>query len=899
MNSIRVAGFLALLLASSASAQTARYVWTNSPSPAAPYTNWHTAARTLQAAVDVCEKGDIVWATNGVYSSGGRVAPGMALTNRVMVAGLVAVVSVNGPKVTTIRGAGPLGPAAVRCVYLTNDAVLSGFRLDNGHTLTAGGAGSEPDQHGGGLFAYNAGLVTNCLVVSNAAARQGGGIYAYGTAVDDCRMEHNEAEDGGGAYLYFSPLRNSEFLDNLASPGYGGGAYAVGDEVTDCTFTRNNGYWGGGLFLGGGQALRLVAVSNMAAAGGGITAAEAILSEIQLFHNTSYDKGGGAYLGQCWISDSVISNNNLAWQDGIGGAALGAGVAGMGSLMENCTLRDNWGFDADDQGGGLACLPAGTWTSQVVNCSVRGNSAGDGGGIFVATGALCVASATGTNATDIRQNAATNYGGGVCLTTQAVFRAAGRVFFADNLAANGGGLAARAGARVDAAPDVDGQAPAFTGNTATNSGGGLFAAEIDTLLALRDVRIGRDDSRIAGNLAYGDDAFSGGGGLALYGAARLLATNLDCAYNQATRGHGGALLLHNSQAALFSTAPASPATAMPRTLFLDNRAEAQNGGGIYAYASQLSVQHAAFLGNAAVRGGAVHLDSGSTSRLGNVVMAGNFAALAGGGLRVYRGGVADTVCDARHCTLYDNAPDGIALGGGGALSLTNGIVVGNGATNISPGCTVAHSDVQGGYAGAGNLDADPFFRDIPGYDFHLTAASTGSVVDAGVDAGLANDCVFRARPLGAGYDLGAFEYNRARDDSDGDTIPDGWELDHDLDPLNPADGPAHSDGDGIPNDDEYLADTDPQDSGDFFRLTDCAYNTNRPDRGIFVGFTSSSNRQYSLYCTAALSNDCIWTAVPGQIDQPGVGSYDGFNDTNAPAAYPARTYRVTAAPLPE
>ena len=48
----------------------------SSASPVAPYLNWATAASTLQDAVDVANAGDIILATNGVYSVGGRVMAG-------------------------------------------------------------------------------------------------------------------------------------------------------------------------------------------------------------------------------------------------------------------------------------------------------------------------------------------------------------------------------------------------------------------------------------------------------------------------------------------------------------------------------------------------------------------------------------------------------------------------------------------------------------------------------------------------------------------------------------------------------------------------------------------------------------------------------------------------------
>lgn len=69
----RLAAFLAVC-ATTAAPATVRYVNTNSAHASPPYLAWTSSATSLQEAIDACEAtGDIVLATDGVYSVGGRV----------------------------------------------------------------------------------------------------------------------------------------------------------------------------------------------------------------------------------------------------------------------------------------------------------------------------------------------------------------------------------------------------------------------------------------------------------------------------------------------------------------------------------------------------------------------------------------------------------------------------------------------------------------------------------------------------------------------------------------------------------------------------------------------------------------------------------------------------------
>ncbi|HSU52880.1 MAG TPA: immunoglobulin domain-containing protein [Candidatus Dormibacteraeota bacterium] len=206
-----------------------------SSSPAAPFTNWASAAATIQDAVNVAAAGDIVLVTNGLYSSGGKAISG-SITNRVVIDRPIVVMSVNGFSNTVIQGTwDPLtttnGPLAVRCAWLTNGATLNGFTLRNGATQARSGFVGAPLETGGGAWcAGSDAIVSNCLLTNNRAI-YGGGI--------------------GGPLSTFSELiggtlNNSFVIGNYATD-YGGGACSI--NLNNCTISFN---YSGGSSSGGG-----------------------------------------------------------------------------------------------------------------------------------------------------------------------------------------------------------------------------------------------------------------------------------------------------------------------------------------------------------------------------------------------------------------------------------------------------------------------------------------------------------------------------------------------------------------------------------------------------------------------------------------------------------------------
>ncbi len=269
---LRVAGLLMVVLGSTSGLAATRCVWLDSHSPSPPYSSWVTAARTIQEAVDTAADGDEILVTNGVYATGGRaLADFPSMTNRVMVDKPVVVRSVGGPQVTVIRGyqvpGTTNGDGAVRCVYLSNGAVLIGFTLTKGATRRDGDQNRE--RNGGGVWCESsAAEVTNCLLVDNSADYSGGG--ARGGTLHSCMLTSNSAGVGGGACE--GVVDNCKLAGNSAR-GAGGGAY--GCTLRGCMLTGNSAGGGGGAW--------------------DCTAYNCTLTG----NSVSYD-GGGAYLGKLY-----------------------------------------------------------------------------------------------------------------------------------------------------------------------------------------------------------------------------------------------------------------------------------------------------------------------------------------------------------------------------------------------------------------------------------------------------------------------------------------------------------------------------------------------------------------------------------------------------------------------
>ncbi len=215
-------------------------------------------------------------------------------------------------------------------------------------------------------------------------------------------------------------------------------------------------------------------------------------------------------------------------------------------------------------------------------------------------------------------------------------------------------------------------------------------------------------------------------------------------------GRGGAMRCDNS----------SP--TIVRCAFIANTATLQ-GGAIYLYNSNASVRQSVIAHNtASTDGGGIESWYGSIT-LANCLIYGNTANSGqGGGLDVFNSPSSAIV----NCTIADNQ----AFSGGAiylwnsSAAVENCILWSNAAQEndqigLHPASviSIAWSNVQGGYAGEGNIDSDPLFagpQDSQSeFDYHLMSEWGRRDVESGlwVHDSATSPCIDAANPA-ANYD---------------------------------------------------------------------------------------------------------------------------------------------------
>ena len=287
----------------------------------------------------------------------------------------------------SINGAGVYNKGTQATVTLAGGAV-------NGNQAKVNGGGVYND---GGTFTMSGGSVSN-----NVAENYAGGVYSWGTretlavfTLSGGAIDGNTAENGGGgvnATYTNITMSGGSVSNNTTTNNMGGGITTSGNEavftMSAGTISNNKAVWGGGVYSG----------VRFTMTGGTITGNSALGS---LMSNGNMDLthawGGGLYnVGVLTVNGGTISNNTAAYQ--------GGGIYNGNSSTHSVSSGSITGNSAPN-GGGIY-LERGYFT---LSCdAVSGNTAENGGGVYIDTSAKFI-----LNNASITQNTATGNGGGV------------------------------------------------------------------------------------------------------------------------------------------------------------------------------------------------------------------------------------------------------------------------------------------------------------------------------------------------------------------------------------------------------------------------------------------------------------------------------------------------------
>jgi hypothetical protein len=286
-----------------------------------------------------------------------------------------------------------------------------------------------------------------------------------------------------------------------------------------------------------------------------------------------------------------------------------------------------------------------------------------------------------------------------------------------------------------------------------------------------------DGFTITGGNANGGWPYVSGGGMYNYYGSPTIS---NCTFTENSAYYGGGMDNYNSspivEGCTFSGNSANDrgggmcnddsSPIVNNCTFTDN--SAQYGGGMRnGDESSPTVTVCTFSSNSAKYGGGMYNEFGSSPTVTNCIFSGNSAGEKGGGMYILNDTTALT-----NCTFTGNlAQNGKAvacsytiIGGFGNVQGTNCILWDDGDEIFQQSGSkvdITYSDIQGGYSGTGNINADPCFVNPDSNDYHLQASSP--CINAGdpnyVPEPNETDMDGEQRVMLGRVDMGADEFN--------------------------------------------------------------------------------------------------------------------------------------------
>ncbi len=383
------------------------------------------------------------------------------------------------------------------------------------------------------------------------------------------------------------------------------------------------------------------------------------------------------------------------------------------AVLNGVTIRNGLTSGYSDDGGAIYCYHS---SPTIMNCIFDRNSSNDhGGGISLYGSSPIIQSCIFTN------NIANHSAGGVyCysqsnpLITDCMFianqaRDVGGAIWCDNtyivninncIFQENQSIGIGGGALSFYRASVSIWNCSLLANTATGRGGGLYAMESNSIKI--------KDTVIQGNIARGY-----GGGISFINTDPTISNSI-ISENTSTKNGGGALFDHSS-------------ANLSRCEITSNYSD-ESGGGFYSHSGTILLTNSVVNDNRVPDHGAGIYGLESQVETSNCLIARNHAGLDGGGICLNMSQITMINCTV----VNNNARDGGGIAASGFPEISTCIFWSNFPNQIDESGLplITYSNIQGGFEGDGNIDADPCFVFGPRGDYYLSQILSGQTVNS-------------------------------------------------------------------------------------------------------------------------------------------------------------------------
>jgi parallel beta-helix repeat protein len=577
------------------------------------------------------------------------------------------------------------------------------FQLISGVTVNGGYAGDgEPDPDARDISLYET-ILSGDLDGDDGAGFTNNAENSYhvvtGSAADATAVLDGLTITAG----------NANGADTL---GYGSGLYndLGSPSLTDCTLTGN---WatsdrGGGMYNGNNSSPTLTNCSFVDNWPDGMDNYDSSPTLTYCTFSTNF-KGMHNLNSSPTLNNCTFSNNDRGMYNYESSTTLtnctftqnseGNYGGAMYNLNSNPILTDcTFTANSADYGGGVYNESSNT---SLTNCTFIGNSADSGGAIYnYNSNPTLTGCAFTDNSAQNHSGAIRNFNSNALLTN---------CTFIENEASTDGGAIGNS----QSSPTLTGCT--FTENYAGNHGGAVFNNAGTPVLT---------------ECTFTDNTAFAGAGIANQNSNAIIT---DCTFTLNASEEYGAAINNNDS---------SP--QITRCMFFRNLAGDFGGGAVCNWSGSPTIRNCLFSTNVSIeRGGAV-MNNRSSLILFNCTFVLNTAGAGNAvGFYSYQGDTPSSM-QATNCIFWDGG-DEISDSGEGEWQ----------PSTIS----ITYSDIQGGWDGDGNIDADPLFVDVGMDDCRLLAVSP--CIDAGDPAYVPvpdeTDLDGNPRVVNGRIDMGAYE----------------------------------------------------------------------------------------------------------------------------------------------